>query len=116
MGGLVPLGIVLSHCFLAIPPPAPPAPPACAIAALFLHGRTRQLRNGTERGLCRVQTKPKILVGVGREHVRGLMPLRVPAGADLRTPLVFAQADRGGSVPHLYGIERPEPMRGCCEE
>src|SRR5437773_1488063 len=98
MGGLVPLGIVLSHCFLAIPPPAPPAPPACAIAALFLHGRTRQLRNGTERGLCRVQTKPKILVGVRREQVGGLMPLRVPPGADLLAAFVLAQADRRNQV------------------
>src|SRR6185436_14881943 len=61
--------------------------------SLALHRRARQRADSPERCLRRVQPQTEILVGVRRKDVGRLVPLRVPAVADLRAALVFAQAD-----------------------
>jgi len=66
---------------------------------------SRQLREGCEGGLRRVQAETEVLVGEGSEDVRGLMPVRIPARSDLRAALVLAHADRRDQ---LYG----PPTRG----
>ena len=65
---------------------------------LLAQRRARQLRDRAERRLRRVQAEAEILVGVGREDVGRLVPVRIPAGADLRAALVLAQADRGHEI------------------
>src|SRR6185295_16653616 len=45
--------------------------------------RAHQLRDRRERRLGRVHAETEILVVVRREHVRGLMPVRIPARADI---------------------------------
>ena len=60
----------------------------------FLDARAGQLRDRRERRLGGVQAEPEVLVGERREDVGRLVPVRIPAGADLRAALVLAQADR----------------------
>ena len=60
----------------------------------YVSVRAGQRADRAERRLRRVEAEPEILVGVSREHVGRLMPLRIPAAADLRAALVLAQADR----------------------
>src|SRR5205823_8204451 len=53
-----------------------------------------QPRQRCKRRLRRIQAEPKVLVAVGGVEIGGLVPVRIPARADLRAALVFAQADR----------------------
>ena len=46
--------------------------------------RAGQPGNGAERRLRGVQPEAKILVGERRVHIRRLVPVRIPPGADLR--------------------------------
>ena len=64
----------------------------------FPDRRAGQIRDCRQRRLRRVQTEPEIRVRVRREHIGRLMPLRIPAGADLRAALVLADADRGHDI------------------
>jgi hypothetical protein len=56
------------------------------------------IRDGGERRLGRVQAEAEILVRVGGEYVGRLVPLRIPAVADLDAALVLANADRGDDI------------------
>src|SRR6185503_13886331 len=60
----------------------------------FPDRRPCELAERAERGLRRVQSEPEILVGERRVDVGRLVPVRIPADADLCAALVFAQADR----------------------
>src|SRR6478609_5066338 len=64
----------------------------------LLDRRAGQLADRPQRRLRRVQAKAEILVAERGEHVRGLVPVRIPAVADLRAALVLAEADRGNDV------------------
>src|SRR2546428_8575180 len=63
-----------------------------------------QCADGAECRLRAVQTETEIFVGVRGEDVGRLMPLRIPAGADLRAALVLAQADRGNQIDERPGV------------
>ena len=72
-------------------------------------------RDRAQRRLRGVEAEPEILVVVGGEHVGRLVPLRIPAAADLHAALVFAQADRGDDVHERTRIRvghvRPDRRR-----
>ena len=70
----------------------------------YLMRRAGQLRDRPQRRLRGVQAEPEILVGVRREHVGRLVPVRIPAAADLRAALVLAQADRRDEVLERAGV------------
>src|SRR5215470_17032921 len=57
--------------------------------------RARELCDGAESCLSRVQPETKIAIGKMGKDVRRLMVRRVPTRADLRPTLQLAQADRG---------------------
>ena len=60
---------------------------------LLLQLRARELRQAAERRLRGVEAEAEILVAERRVHVRRLVPVRVPPGANLATALVLAEAD-----------------------
>src|SRR5580765_7273888 len=64
----------------------------------LLDRRAGQLADRAKGCLGRVQAEAEVLVAEGREHVGRLVPVRIPAAADLRTALVLAQADRRHEV------------------
>src|SRR6185312_14657082 len=60
--------------------------------------RTSQFGDRAERRLRRIQPEPEVCVAVRLVEIRRLMPLRIPAGADLCAALVLAKTDRWNQV------------------
>src|SRR5256885_2117730 len=69
-------------------------PPSTVVKPLLvLERRAGQLRDRAERRLRGVQPEAKILIVIGGVNVGRLMPLGIPAVADLRAALVLPRAD-----------------------
>ena len=62
-------------------------------APSFLQRRARQLRDGCERCLRGIQAEAKILVGIGRVSIGGLMVMWIPTGAGLHAAFVLGLAE-----------------------
>src|SRR4029453_13707866 len=60
----------------------------------LLDGGSGQLGDRAERRLRRIETQGGVLIGERGVDVGDLVPVRIPAAADLRSALVLAQADR----------------------
>src|SRR4051812_18341873 len=61
---------------------------------LFVQRRARQPAHAAECGLCSIEPKTEIVIGVRAVAIRRLMIVRVPPGADLHAALVLAHAQR----------------------
>src|SRR5215211_3610841 len=72
--------------------------------SLLLEPCSCKLRYGTQCGLRGVQPQSEVVVVVRGVNVRRLVPLWVPARADLRAALVLAQRDRGHDVLKGRGV------------
>src|SRR5262245_31224651 len=68
--------------------------PRSPIPSLLADGHAHEAAYGAECRLRRVEPEQEILVGVGGEKIGRLVPLGIPAAADVRATLVLAQADR----------------------
>src|SRR5688572_17224359 len=62
---------------------------------LLLHPRAGEFGDGAERRLRGVQAEQEILVAEVRIDIGRLMPMRIPAAADMHAALVLAQRDGG---------------------
>src|SRR5579859_1086265 len=69
-------------------------PPLGPPPKLLHYARSRQVRNGRQRSLRRIQPQPEIRIRVRLVQVRRLVPLWIPSASNLRPAFVFAHAER----------------------